>query len=261
MKSIGKKNISGAMKKYCLHFAIFILTCNAVFGEIKNGYEKDIFGMKESLKKLSSILIENKELPLDQRRKIESSIETLVNHIVYYELTENLLNQFRIIAPGLCHEIDTIRDRMGRAVNVYVKFIPTNATEVKAWGTTCVGQVENDKDAYRSEYGEFTVSVKIWTVTDALLVLSHELGHVKYQVPNLASYVEFHKDRYNRSMEHPNYIGHDPGDLSGKSAIQYEKIFKKEYAYFLKMTNERIQNPLVLIGKIRKSLSHTKIIL
>ena len=57
-------------------------------------------------------------------------------------------------------------------------------------------QSSDDKDAYQSEYGKFTVSVKVWIVPRALLVLAHELGHVKYQVPNLASYFEFYKKHY-----------------------------------------------------------------
>ena len=96
----------------------------------------------------------------------------------------------------LYNEIDTIKDIKGRAVNVFVKFIPTDATEVKAWGTTYMRQVENDQDGYLSEYGELTVSVKIWIVNNALLVLAHELGHVKYQVPNLANYFEYYRKNY-----------------------------------------------------------------
>ncbi len=131
-----------------------------------------------------------------------------MNHISFYDLTENLLNQFKIIAPKLYAEIDTISDRKGRPVHVYVKFVPVDATKVKAWGITYLNQVENDKDAYLSEYGAFTVSIKIWIVPKALLVLSHELGHVKYQIPNLASYMNFHKKCYKDEVS--NYIGHNP---------------------------------------------------
>jgi hypothetical protein len=237
----------------CLLFVILFTSCNSSLCEIKNGYEKDILIMKESLKNLTNILIENKDLSGIQRRKMESKAETLITHISFYDLTENLLNQFRIIAPKLYAEIDTISDSKGRPVNVYVKFVPMNATKVKAWGTTYINQVKNDKDAYLSEYGAFTVSVKIWIVPKALMVLSHELGHVKYQVPNLASYMNFHKEHYNGELS--NYIGHNAYDPSGKTAVQSEKLFRKEYAYFLKNTNEKIQNPVVLLTKIRKSMS------
>ena len=247
------QTLSNLLKAMCLHFFILLLSCNHGFAEIKNGYEKDILIMKESLKNLTNILIENKNLSGIQRRKIESKAETLVNHISFYDLTENLLNQFKIIAPRLYAEIDTISDRKGRPVHVYVKFVPVDATKVKAWGTTYLNQVENDKDAYLSEYGELTVSIKIWIVPKALLVLSHELGHVKYQIPNLASYMDFHKKYYKDELS--NYIGHNPHDPSGKTAVQTEKLFRKEYFYFLKNTNEKIQNPVILLTKIRKSMS------
>ena len=184
----------------------------------------------------------------------------MINNISYYELTENLLNQFKIIAPCLYNEIDTIKDIKGRTVNVFVKFIPTDATEVKAWGTTYMNQVENDRHAYLSEYGELAVSVKIWIVRNALLVLAHELGHVKYQVPHLANYFEYYKKNYFSIMNYSNDIGHNPTDPSGKSAYQYEKLFRKEYAYFLK-ANEKIQNPIALVERIKKNLSSNKMIL
>ena len=236
-----------------LLFIIFFMSCNTSLCEIRNGYEKDILILKESLKNLTEILIEDKDLTGIQRRKIESSVETLVNHISFYDLTENLLNQFKIIAPRLYAEIDTISDRKGRPVHVYVKFVPVDATKVKAWGITYLNQVENDKDAYLSEYGELTVSIKIWIVPKALQVLSHELGHVKYQIPNLASYIDFHKKCYKGELS--NFIGHHPHDPSGKTAVQTEKLFRKEYFYFLKNTNEKIQNPVILLTKIRKSMN------
>ena len=232
---------------------ILFVSCNASFCEIRNGYEKDILILKESLKNLTEILIEDEELSSIQRRKIESKVETLVNHISFYDLTESLLSQFKIIAPKLYAEIDTISDRKGRPVHVYVRFVPVDATKVKAWGMTYLNQMENDQDAYLSEYGAFTASIKIWIVPKALQVLSHELGHVKYQIPNLASYMTFYKKCY--AEEVSNCIGHNPSDPSGKIAVESEKSFRKEYAYFLRSTDEKIQNPVILLTKIRKSMS------
>ena len=232
---------------------LFLFSCNSSFSEIKNGYEKDILMLKQSLKNLTEILMEEKDLSAMERRKIESKVETLVNHISFYDLTETLLKQFRLIAPKLYAEVDTICDQKRRPVNIYVKFVPLDATKVKAWGITYINQVENDKDAYLSEYGAFTVSVKIWIVPTALKVLSHELGHVKYQVPHLASYIDYHKKNYTDALS--NYIGHNADDPSGTMAIQSEKFFRREYVYFLKTGGGKIQNPLVLLTKIRKSMS------
>ena len=251
--SVGMQSLRDLLRICFPLFIILLMSCNTSLCEIRNGYEKDILILKESLKNLTELLIEDKDLTGIQRRQIESSVETLVNHISFYDLTENLLNQFKIIAPRLYAEIDTISDRKGRPVHVYVKFVPVDATKVKAWGITYLNQVENDKDAYRSEYGELTVSIKIWIVPKALLVLSHELGHVKYQIPNLASYMDFHKKCYNGELS--NYIGHNPHDPSGKTAVQTEKLFQKEYFFFLKNTSEKIQSPVILLTKIRKSMS------
>jgi len=86
-----------------------------------------------------------------------------------------------------------------------------------------------------------------------LQVLSHELGHVKYQIPNLATYMTFYKKCY--QDQESNCIGHNPADPSGKTAVEAEKSFRKGYAYFLRNTDERIQNPVILLTKIRKSMS------
>ena len=82
---------SDRIRNYCLHILIFILTCHAVFGEIKNGYEKNILASKESLKILRARLLEDGNITPAQRRKIQSTIATLVDHVSYYELTESLL--------------------------------------------------------------------------------------------------------------------------------------------------------------------------
>ena len=129
-------------------------------------------------------------------RNYELQISFIENDISYYELTKCLIRQFKIVAPELYAEIDSIKDKKGRAINVYIKFIPQDETKVKAWGTTYIEQQKTDKDGYLSAYGVNSVSVKIWIVGNALLVLAHEFGHVKYQVPNLATYIEYYKSHY-----------------------------------------------------------------
>lgn len=243
------------IKKRCLLFIIFIVTIGNVFGEIKNGYEKEIFQMRESLKSLNALLHINNNLSAVQRRKIEYRIDSLINNISNYELTKNLLEQFKIISPDLYSEIDTLKDNKGRNVDVFVKFIPADGTKIKAWGTTYMSQVDYDKDAYRSEYGEFTVSIKVWIVNKALYVLAHELGHVKYQVPYFATYMNYYKKNYANRIYSPPNLGHNANDLSGKSATQYVKRFRKGYIQFLRTKNEKIQSPLILIDRIRKNLT------
>ena len=122
-------------KKHVLLFLFLFLLFNHAFGEIKNGYEKDVVQMRASLRRYSALLQVNNNLTPRQRRKITHGIDSLVNNLSNYELTENLLKQFKDIAPDLYAEIDTLKDINGRNVKVYVKFILVNGTEIKAWGT------------------------------------------------------------------------------------------------------------------------------
>ncbi len=241
------------IRNRCLHILILLLTCHAVFGEIKNGYEKHIRASKESLNILRERLEDANMLPA-QRRKIQLTIATLVDHVTYFDLTEALLIQFKTIAPELYAEIDTITDRRGRPVSVYVKFVPVNGTDVQAEGTTYMDQSDYDIDTYQSEYGEFTVSVKIWIVPRALLVLAHEMGHIKYQVPHAARYFEFYKKHYDNTST-ASSIGHDFDDPSGKSAIHFERRFQKNYTDFLKISIGKVQNPLVVLARLKKNWS------
>ena len=247
-------DLGDRIRNYCLNTLIFILTCHAVFGEIKNGYEKNIAGTKESLTILRASLLEDENIIPAHRRKIQSTIATLVDHIAYYDLTEGLLVQFKTIAPELYAQVDSIRDRLGRPVDVYIKFVPADGTNVKAWGLTYMDQASDDKDAYQSEYGKFTVSVKVWIVHKALLVLAHELGHVKYQVPNLASYFEFYRNHY-YNIPAENSKGHEGDDPSGKCATQFGKTFQKKYSDFLKSSIEKVQNPLDVLARLKKNWS------
>lgn len=251
MKKFAAKQMKSAKKGFLL---IIMFASGLAFGEIKNGYEHEIEPMKASLKKLVEIINEKNDLTISQRKKIRTKISFIENDISYYELTKCLISQFRIVAPDLYAEIDSIKDKKGRTIDVYIKFIPQDETKVKAWGTTYIEQQKTDQDGYLSEYGANSVSVKIWIVSNALLVLAHELGHVKYQVPNLASYLEYYKSHY-PNAKILDYIGHAQDDPSGMSAITFEKKFKKEYAGYLKTPKEKFQSPLVLIELIKKNLN------
>jgi hypothetical protein len=245
------------MKKYCLLFTVFIITISIAFGEIKNGYEKEILQTREALKTYSDLLHTSNNLTPYQRRKIGHRIDSLISNISHYELTANLLEQFKIISPDLYTEVDTLKDSRGRNVKVYVKFIPMPDTKTELWGATCMSPLTNDKEAYASEYGKSTVSIKIRIACNSLVVLAHELGHVKYQVPHFAAYMKYYRENYTLYMDPPHTLGHNPNDLSGKSATQYVKRFHKEYISFLRMRKERLQSPLILIDRIKKNLTYT----
>ena len=179
----------------------------------------------------------------------------VIDFILYYNLTEKLLKQFQLISPDLYNEINNIRDHRGRPVDVYVKFVSIDGTSIKAAGTTYIDQSENDEDLYRSEYGEGKVSVKIWMINRALFVLAHELGHVKYQVENLADYVKYYKNNYIEQSNPSQCLGHNAHDLSGKTATIYEKKFRSSYLEFQKTTTEKLPGPADLLTKMSRDSS------
>lgn len=246
------------MKTYCLVFSLFLVTLPEASSEIKNGYEKEIESIMRSLKGLKNILRDYPDLPLRERRKIQKGLKAMIDYVSYYELTEKLLHEFKSVAPALYNEIDSIKDGLGRPTDVYVKLIPKTQARVQAAGITCLGQQPDDMYAYSSEYGNGTVSVKIWIVAKALWVLAHELGHVKYQVPNLRSYIKFYRNNYLRKASDPNHVGHNHDDPSGKSATMFEMQFHEYYSLHLK-AGYKFESPLLLIGAIRKKVRATNV--
>lgn len=67
-------------------------------------------------------------------------MKQVIAYIIGYELTEDLLSQFRMISPAQFNEIDSIKDRQGRHTHVYVKFIPEEKANIMTWGITNVAQ-------------------------------------------------------------------------------------------------------------------------
>lgn len=244
------------MKRYCLIVLFSFLMLHNASGKLRNGYEKHINYVHESLMNFYNILNTHKNLSPSERRKIRARIEDFITYQSYYELTENLLAQFRIISPGIFNKIDSIKDARGRAIDVYVQFIPRQEGLVMPAGTTYMAQSNEDEDACLSEYGKQTASVKIWAFNKALLVLSHELGHVEYQVPNLAAYTEYYKKVYPLFRTESSYVGHECNDSSGHNAAIFEKEFKKDYLNYLKLRNSdrQLDSPLVLIQEIRRKV-------
>jgi hypothetical protein len=236
------------MKTLCISTSIIILAFNfnTTSGKIQNGYSSGISGAIESLKSLNTLLLDERSMTSAEKKIVESRIKEVETFIVYYELTETLLSRFRLVAPSLYNEIDTLKDRMGRTTDVFVKFIPEEQARVQAWGITNIAQVKGDPDAYLSEYGERAVSVKIWVVNKSLLVLAHELGHVKYQVADLANYFDYYKSTYRRGVTDPNNIGHDHNDPSGKNAVLFEKGFRESQASYFKNSNSPGRSPVEL---------------
>ena len=240
-------------KRYVLFMAVNLFALQSLIGEIKNGYASQIEGMHESLNALNTLLREDKNLSLFQRSTIRAKINTLVEYISYFELTETLLHQFKRISPEMYDEIDALKDNAGQPVTVFVRFVPELEMQRGAAGTTNLNHDENDRNVYRSEYGARTVSVKIASVTKALTLLAHEFGHVSYQVRHLATYVEYYSTYYQNETFNSKVIGHNSNDLSGLKASEYETLFRQQYSGFLKNTSNKVENPLAFLQGIKKT--------
>ena len=246
------------MKKYIVVVIILFFMLNSAWAKLKNGYEKDISYVRERLKSYKEILSANNNLSPSERRKMKADLNNLILYQSHYELTEELLKQFKLISPGLYNRVDSIKDAKGRFTNVYVKFIPREEAFVMAAGVTRMAQSDEDKDACFSEYGIYSVSIKIWITSKALLVLSHELGHVNYQVPNFETYISYYKTEYSNMFPDSNCIGHSPTDQSGRNASTFEKEFKNDYHSYLKFRSEDapLESPVALVDQIKRKANN-----
>lgn len=198
------------------------------------------------------MLSENQCLSSHQIHRIKSDIKDLISSISYYELTDKLIEQLKVVAPDVYNEIDSITDKKRRPTHVFVRLIPKDHARIQLTAATFFSQSRRDEDACFSEYGLYSVSIDIWLSEHALFLLCHELGHIKYAVPNLASYCDFYKRNYRNQMDNLTFIGHRRRDLSGKSAVAFEKKFLKDRAIFLKQEGQKPESAIAMMQKIRK---------
>lgn len=238
------------MKKYIMFLSLCLVVNDNIFGKIINGYEVEIKKVQQELLNLQGILEKDisqtkgsKRLSfLRKKQWIKARIAWLKEYNVYYELTERLLKRFQSIAPDLYLEIDTIKDRKGRSTDVYVKLLPEQEMPVNVTATTNIARTKTDVDGYYSVYGDHTVSVKVTIGSQSLRLLAHEFGHIRYQVPHLAQYMEYYKKQYNHSKFKATIMGHKTKDPSGNQAYLNAKRFNKLYHNYIKRS--RVQNYL-----------------
>lgn len=223
--------------------------------EIRNGYEPEIYGARESLKALIALLNEDTEISIGMKYTMRTRINKLEEFINYYELTKELLSQFQLVAPELYNEIEETRDRAGLPVTIFVRFVPVEKMKDGMPGTTNVDCVDGDRNTYQSEYGSHSVSIRIALTTRSQMLLAHEFGHAKYQIANLATYLEYYTTHYMRSNFDSNYIGHNSDDPSGRMATEYEMRFRKKYLEYVSFSMSspiKMESPPALMQTIRK---------
>jgi hypothetical protein len=195
---------------------------------IKNGYQNDLDNINGRVNEIENILnnensskdvkkVASKQLKIAKRNQKE--IQKM------YDNTNMTIGLLQAIDSQLFNEINSISNADGTETDVYVKAImqnPTNPIE----GTTNVDQDPDNENQYISRYGVNTVSVTVQAGN--FLKLAHEFGHVKYQVPNLASYIVYYKEKYGVDYKGIEK-GHLPGDESGEMVNTVMTRFYSEY--------------------------------
>lgn len=207
-----------------LHFIITLLLITVISeAKVRNGYEDKIDEYRASYGYLLTV-IESRDASPDSKAHAKRAALLLEEWIKYNAITENLLLEFKRIAPDIYNTMDTITDASGRSVDVYVKFMHEKSMPAMTHGTTNIDQGD-DPTSYTSEYGKNTISIKVSAVHRALHFLAHEFGHAYYQVKNIATYY----DVYTRLYANKRYavLGHSGDDDSGAMAEQFEKRFMR----------------------------------
>ncbi|HEU5145391.1 MAG TPA: hypothetical protein VFT90_01690 [Chryseosolibacter sp.] len=239
------------MKTLLLVVALYFLIFPNMFGEIRNGYERDIAFLKVSLQGLKDLLAGDQKLSIAERLKIKQKINSIHRHLTYHEITETLLQRFNLIAPHLYEEIDNLKDGKGRSVDVYVKFLPLDAP-MESTGMVSL-RPSGDSTACSSEHGMATASVRIRITNKALKVLAHEFGHLSYIIPNLRSYIGRYSSIY-RQRDTIAQLGHLQSDPSGESAFDFEKRFSRAFASYRKENVQKDLSPMQLVARTHRSV-------
>lgn len=230
------------MKKFSVAVMAIVLIYFKTEAEIKNGFENRIIETRIVLENLTQRIYEDKnrrsksidKLTSLQKQEMNLRIDSLKLFILNYEITDKLIDQFRLIAPDLYKEIDTLKNAFGEKTDVYIKFLPDEKMIECQLGRTIIGVCSEDKNICFSDYGVRSVLIIIYSEINPLFVLAHEFGHVRYQVPYLATYFQYFKETYYGRSYEPYFIGHYPTDPSGKTAQMYERKFVQYFNIYKK---------------------------
>lgn len=241
------------MKTGFLLIAVTVLSVVVASGKIRNGYESKLAAAMNSLRQLHALLLADPDMPSLKKQKVRSEIYAVVAFISCYQLTEKLLTQLRMISPEIYSALDTIPDKRGRPTDIYVRLVPPEMSHSPLEGLSISSQATCDEDANHSEYGDYSVSIKVWILDKSLLLLCHELGHVRYVIPNLAEYCRFYARTYSNQRIGLSYIGHDARDKSGKSADAFVRQYIRDKGAFKRASGTRPEPTFALLRRIERN--------
>lgn len=219
---------------------IFLYQPGLLRAEIKNGYEIELEETRQSLENINTMIKmegrNNRERMIKLKKYLIKLKKIEARQSIYSDKTRKLLLQLKEIDPTLFSEIDSIKDKKGNSTDVYVKVVPLNKGQ-EIHGSTNLDQYNFDEDMYSSNYGIKIASVIVADCFRSIFLLAHELGHVKYQVPNLAEYFNFYFKTYRNSVQSKK--GHARADQSGMSADETVKSFTQLYVSYRQSKNSK----------------------
>ena len=224
---------------------LFLATLLSLQGltEIRSGFESGQVAPEETLVVLKKLLQAdgsikaNKKLSVSQKAKLKSQIRRVEQLITWKEITKDLILQFKIIAPDLYEEMNSLNDNEGTAIDVYIKFLPHWKMRYSPSAATRFSYEEKSQRIYTNEYGINSVSIHIsFDEIKALSLLAHELGHLRYIVQNISTYYDFYTENYQQNKE-TNMIGHLSDDSSSVYAKEFERGFRHCYKQYRRRSN------------------------
>lgn len=217
------------MKNLFLLTMLMFASVLSTDARIINGWEKDVINADTRIKLLDSAIALNSHNKnyVDVMKDEIGRLQTIK---VFYEKTNEFLNQFKEISPVMYGRLYTLTDAKGRFVDVYVKLVSLYDLNVDAYSNLTASKT--DPHQHISEFGENTVSIQIKDNMRKFYNLAHEFGHVTYQVENLESYLKYYKKAYH-NHEGKEY-GHKRDDPSGMLAKQFENWFHTDKKIYQK---------------------------
>ena len=110
---------------------VILLLSGSVFGRIRNAYDNEIQAYYDSLHTLRSRLLEHERLSISGTGKLKREIKNVINLISYWRLTDKLIEQLRNVSPHIYSELENVKDKRGRSMDIVVRLIPRENARIQ----------------------------------------------------------------------------------------------------------------------------------